>query len=144
MPCKKPTLPKGSPNPFPTSANHPAAPATTGAEKADGKHEKDKPKKKTYQAVVDDSLDMTFPASDPISPSAAMHAEKKTSTKRDDVDWTLRKGASNRRPAARLPPNRRGQQQGQQQGERQGERQGGASPGEAAPKEKSTAKSGKK
>ncbi len=43
----------------------------------------------TYQELLDESLDQTFPASDPISPSAAMHAEKALSTGRDDVDWQL-------------------------------------------------------
>lgn len=90
---------KGSPNPFPTSANHPKAPAGGEANTAEVSHEKDKPKKKTYQAAVDDSLDMTFPASDPISPSAAMHAAKKTKTERDDVDWTLKKGSEHQPPA---------------------------------------------
>lgn len=47
----------------------------------------------TYQELLDESLDQTFPASDPISPSAAMHAEKQVSTGRDDVDWKLKPGA---------------------------------------------------
>lgn len=47
----------------------------------------------TYQELLDESLDQTFPASDPISPSAAMHAEKQVSTGRDDIDWQLKTGA---------------------------------------------------
>lgn len=47
----------------------------------------------TYQELLDESLDETFPASDPISPSAAMHAEKQVTTGKDDVDWRLRPGA---------------------------------------------------
>jgi len=135
---------KGSPNPFPTSANHPAAPATTGAEKADGKHEKDKPKKKTYQAVVDDSLDMTFPASDPISPSAAMHAEKKTSTKRDDVDWTLRKGSEQQASSGKAAAESKGasNKASNKASDKASDKAGKS--GKAAPKEKSAAKSGKK
>ncbi|AGW94922.1 hypothetical protein [Cupriavidus sp. DF5525] len=68
----------------------------------------DKPRKegKTYQAAVDDSLEMTFPASDPISPSAAMHAEKKTQTARDDVDWKLKRG-SEQQPAGAKPAGQR-------------------------------------
>ena len=47
----------------------------------------------TYQELLDESLDETFPASDPISPSAAMHAEKRIATGKDDVDWKLKPGA---------------------------------------------------
>ncbi|HJV63254.1 MAG TPA: hypothetical protein VJ743_20060 [Albitalea sp.] len=47
----------------------------------------------TYQELLDESLDETFPASDPISPSAAMHAERRVATAKDEVDWTLRPGA---------------------------------------------------
>lgn len=61
---------------------------------------------RTYQAVVDDSLEMTFPASDPISPGVAMHAERETSTVRDDVDWTLRRG-SEHQPAVKKPAGHR-------------------------------------
>lgn len=46
----------------------------------------------TYQELLDESLEMTFPASDPISPSAAMHAERRIKTEKDESDWTL--GAS--------------------------------------------------
>jgi hypothetical protein len=43
----------------------------------------------TYQQLLDASLEDTFPASDPISPSAAMHAESQISTPKDDTDWAL-------------------------------------------------------
>ncbi len=46
----------------------------------------------TYQELLDESLEETFPASDPISPSAAMHAERRISTRKDDKDWTLKPG----------------------------------------------------
>ncbi len=55
---------------------------------------------------MDDSLEMTFPASDPISPSAAMHAEKKTQTARDDVDWKLKRG-SEKQPVGAKPAGQR-------------------------------------
>ncbi|MFO1269722.1 MAG: hypothetical protein U1F67_24965, partial [Rubrivivax sp.] len=42
---------------------------------------------RTYQESLDDALAQTFPASDPISPSSAMHAERATRTQRDDHDW---------------------------------------------------------
>ncbi len=47
----------------------------------------------TYQELLDEALDETFPASDPISPSAAMAAEKRIRTDKDTTDWTLRPGA---------------------------------------------------
>lgn len=47
----------------------------------------------TYQSIVDASLEMTFPASDPISPSAAMYAEQQVSTPRDKTDWNLAAGS---------------------------------------------------
>lgn len=43
----------------------------------------------TYQELLDESLDQTFPASDPISPSAAMHAEQVIESARDPRDWSL-------------------------------------------------------
>jgi hypothetical protein len=47
----------------------------------------------TYQALLDESLEQTFPASDPISPSAAMYTARRISTGKDDIDWTLVPGA---------------------------------------------------
>lgn len=46
----------------------------------------------TYQELLDEALDQTFPASDPISPSAAMHAERQIMTGKDDKDWALKPG----------------------------------------------------
>lgn len=46
----------------------------------------------TYQELLDESLDQTFPASDPISPSAAMHADRAIATGKDSKDWTLKPG----------------------------------------------------
>ncbi len=43
----------------------------------------------TYQELLDESLDQTFPASDPISPSAALHAEQVIQSARDSHDWSL-------------------------------------------------------
>ena len=67
----------------------------------------DKPAR-TYQAAVDESLDMTFPASDPISPGAAVHAEKQTQTKRDDVDWKLKKGSEHQPTGEKAAAHRKG------------------------------------
>ena len=47
----------------------------------------------TYQELLDESLDQTFPASDPISPSAAMHAERRVASDKDAADWKLKPGS---------------------------------------------------
>jgi len=64
-------------------------PARKNAERLEGKAEKPSDKLPTYQEELDDALEQTFPASDPISPSAAMHAQEKVSTSKDDKDWKL-------------------------------------------------------
>ncbi len=46
----------------------------------------------SYQELLDEAVDMTFPASDPISPTAAMHAFEPRTTPRDALDWTLEPG----------------------------------------------------
>jgi hypothetical protein len=43
----------------------------------------------TYQQLLDEALEETFPASDPISPTAAMSADEPVATPRDTTDWTL-------------------------------------------------------
>ena len=63
------------------------------AKRLEGKGDKPAAKVPTYQELLDESLDETFPASDPISPSAAMHADKQVATGKDDVDWQLKPGA---------------------------------------------------
>ncbi|OVZ57644.1 hypothetical protein CDO44_17985 [Pigmentiphaga sp. NML080357] len=44
----------------------------------------------TYQELLDDSLEGTFPASDPISPGAAADADREVKTGKDDKDWELK------------------------------------------------------
>lgn len=48
----------------------------------------------TYQELLDDALDQTFPASDPISPSAAMHTHALLQSTENPKDWTLQPGAN--------------------------------------------------
>jgi hypothetical protein len=92
------------------SGSHSTQPASKNTAKA-GKAPSDAQKKpsateareadegsKTYQGAVDESLEMTFPASDPISPSAAMHAEKQTATSQDDTDWEIAPGSEHQPP----------------------------------------------
>ncbi|RZL03809.1 MAG: hypothetical protein EOP36_02900 [Rubrivivax sp.] len=59
----------------------------------EGKNAKPHEKVPTYQELLDEALDETFPASDPISPSAAMSAEKRIAKGTQDVDWHLQPGA---------------------------------------------------
>jgi hypothetical protein len=54
----------------------------------EGTADKDK-KVPTYQEMLDESLDQTFPASDPISPGAAVNAEKRVQSEKDETDWKL-------------------------------------------------------
>lgn len=90
---------KGSHKPSAKPSSH----ATDKASK--GKSDKST---KTYQDAVDESLDMTFPASDPISPGAAEHAERQTATRRDDVDWTLKKGSEHQPAGEKAAAHRSG------------------------------------
>jgi len=43
----------------------------------------------TYQELLDEAVEETFPASDPIAPGAAMHAEEPVRTRTDKRDWKL-------------------------------------------------------
>lgn len=63
------------------------------AERLEGKGQAPQDKVPTYQELLDEALDETFPASDPISPSAAMYAERQISTQKDAKDWQLQPGA---------------------------------------------------
>jgi hypothetical protein len=68
-------------------SSKPAEPAGVGTD--------DSAKPSTYQELLDEALDETFPASDPISPSAAIHAEERIQTAKDKVDWNV---ASDKKP----------------------------------------------
>lgn len=68
--------------------------AAREAKRLEGKSRQPQDKVPTYQELLDEAIDETFPASDPISPSAAMHAEKEISSPKDDTDWTLKPGAA--------------------------------------------------
>lgn len=62
------------------------------AHRMDGQCDKPKDKVPTYQELLDEALDETFPASDPISPSAAMHAQERIDSAKDTTDWSLKPG----------------------------------------------------
>jgi hypothetical protein len=63
------------------------------AKRLEGQGQQPEEKVPTYQELLDEAVDETFPASDPISPSAAMNADRKISTGKDSHDWTLQPGA---------------------------------------------------
>lgn len=79
-------------------------------ERLEGKANAPHEKVPTYQELLDDALDQTFPASDPISPTAAMAAEKRIETARDQTDWTLKPGAGKpvAEDAGKAPKGKRG------------------------------------
>jgi hypothetical protein len=60
----------------------------------EGKATKPEDKVPTYQEALDDALDQSFPASDPISPSVAEKADRAASTPKDEKDWKLKPGSS--------------------------------------------------
>lgn len=62
-------------------------------QRLEGRASQPEEKVPTYQELLDEALDETFPASDPISPTAAMAAERRIRTEKDQTDWTLRPGA---------------------------------------------------
>jgi len=61
-------------------------------------------KRPSYQELLDESLDQTFPASDPISPSAAMYADRQIESARDERDWSLAPGPKTPQKAASPTP----------------------------------------
>jgi hypothetical protein len=61
----------------------------TEAERLEGRARRAEDKVPTYQELLDQAVEQTFPASDPISASAAMHTARRISTPKDATDWTL-------------------------------------------------------
>ena len=54
-----------------------------------GAAKEDKAKLPTYQDLLDEALDDTFPASDPIAASAATRTSSPKPSRRDTHDWCL-------------------------------------------------------
>ncbi|HET7867959.1 MAG TPA: hemerythrin domain-containing protein [Burkholderiaceae bacterium] len=76
-------------------AHPPALPASGAAsDPSHGRSTAPGGKIPTYQQLLDEALEQTFPASDPISPSAAMAAERRIRTPGNTHDWVLRPGAA--------------------------------------------------
>ncbi len=60
----------------------------------------------TYQELLDDALDQTFPASDPLAIGAGAHTADPHPTRRDATDWTLTPGSDepvDPHPASPIP-----------------------------------------
>lgn len=55
-------------------------------------HDAKEDKNPTYQELLDESLEETFPASDPIAADAAAHATRPVETPKDEHDWELQPG----------------------------------------------------
>jgi hypothetical protein len=58
----------------------------------------------TYQDVLDEALEETFPASDPIAP-AVMNAGEPVSTGKNPIDWKLERSSAS---ADRVPARGKG------------------------------------
>lgn len=54
----------------------------------------------TYQELLDEALENTFPASDPIAAGAATRVHEPRATARDAHDWTLDPGSEDEHAAA--------------------------------------------
>lgn len=57
----------------------------------------------TYQELIDEAVELTFPASDPPATSAGSHTGRALSTPKDERDWALEPDR-----AASVPSSRRG------------------------------------
>ena len=55
----------------------------------------------TYQDMLDESLEETFPASDPIAPGPAAHPGGRVASDRNAKDWALEPGSA--QPPAAAP-----------------------------------------
>src|SRR5690606_24809077 len=63
-----------------------------------------KDKVPTYQEALDDALENTFPASDPVAASVATQPREPRATPRDASDWALEPGAGDPVKAAAQAP----------------------------------------
>ena len=55
----------------------------------------------TYQVLLDESLALTFPASDPICVQAASRCGEPVATPVDPADWRLHRGSTASNPTGR-------------------------------------------
>lgn len=76
---------------------------TSASTRSKAPHDAKEDKVPTYQELLDESLEETFPASDPISPGAAAHPTRPIATDKDDQDWKLQPGGEREAPADNRP-----------------------------------------
>lgn len=69
-------------------------------QRMEARAQKPEDKLPTYQELLDDAVENTFPASDPIAPNAARNTAHRVSTAVDSKDWKLK-------PAETHPPRGR-------------------------------------
>jgi hypothetical protein len=58
-----------------------------------GTVKKDEDKLPTYQEALDEAVEQSFPASDPIAPGGSDKADREISTGKDEKDWARKPGA---------------------------------------------------
>jgi hypothetical protein len=71
------------------------------AAREEGRAQRPEDRVPTYQELVDEAVEDTFPASDPIAPGAAAHPGRQVKTAKDETDWSLQPGAA---PATKREP----------------------------------------
>ncbi|WP_158901501.1 hypothetical protein [Burkholderia sp. L27(2015)] len=81
-----------------TQAKHPKSSASEASAKAHGPAGSKAEPSKTYQQTLDDALEDTFPASDPIAPGAAAHPLERAHHTDEDADWHLKPGSKLPKP----------------------------------------------
>lgn len=70
-----------------------ALPADKQSRRLSGEAQSAQAKVPTYQELLDEALESTFPASDPVAASVALHVHEPRLSERDAKDWTLAPGA---------------------------------------------------
>jgi hypothetical protein len=70
-----------------------SSPIDRQARRLSGEAQSAQAKVPTYQELLDEALENTFPASDPVATSVAMHVHEPRLSERDAKDWTLAPGA---------------------------------------------------
>jgi hypothetical protein len=72
-------------------------PSDAKKQRHEGTAQKPEDKVPTYQEALDDAVEDSFPASDPISPGVAEKADRPVATGKDDKDWKLKPGSEEKK-----------------------------------------------
>lgn len=65
--------------------------------RVEGNASKPEGKAPTYQEALDQAVEDSFPASDPVSPGVAEKAGREVSTPKDKKDWKLEPGSTEKK-----------------------------------------------